>query len=152
MSAILVAMAVGCSGTTGPSIGAPPTPTPVWSPASSADTALVDRMLTVWTKHDVASVPELYADGAFLIMPPFPHHDLASIRQAIAETQNTYERVGGVNVATEPGAGGFKEIPEDSRYLVFPATIHNDLFVIALEVNGEGKIAITWMFALQEGI
>ena len=55
-------------------------------------------------------------------------------------------------MATEPGAGGFKEIPEDSRYLVFPATIHNDLFVIALEVNGEGKIAITWMFALQEGI
>jgi hypothetical protein len=152
MSAIVVAMAVGCSGTTGPSVGAPPTPAAVWSPASSADTALVDRMLTVWTKHDVASVPELYADGAFLIMPPFPRHDLASIRQAIAETQNTYERVGGVNVATEPGAGGLKEIPEDSRYLVFPATIHNDLFVIALEVNGEGMIAITWMFALQERI
>ena len=130
-------------------VGQSPTPTPVWSPASSADTALVDRMLAVWTQHDTASVPELYTDAAVVIMPDFTLNDLTWLREAIASNTNTYERVGGVNVATEPGPGGVKEIPEGSRYLVSPVSIHDDLFVIALEVDREGKIAITWLFSLQ---
>jgi hypothetical protein len=150
MTAILVATTAGCSGAPGPTVSAPPTPTPVWSPASSADTALVDRLATVWTTHDVAAVPELYANDALFLDPlEQAHGDLAKIREGIATNSNTYVRVGAVNVATEPAPGGFKEIPEGSRYLVFPVTIHNDLFVVALEINREGKIAIQWLFALQ---
>jgi len=133
-----------------PSITWPPAPSAAtawtWSAASSADTALVDRLSEIWTKHDVAATGEVYADDAQMVFRSMAQPgDLALIRAGIQGSPDTYQRAGDVLVAVPPAAA-WPGLAEGSRFLFFTLRVTDAVVDTWLEVNRDGKIVMDWEY------
>jgi hypothetical protein len=133
-----------------PSVTWPPAPSAAttggawtWSPASSADTALVDRLSEIWTRHDVAAASEVYADDAQMVFRNLQPGDLALIRAGIQGSPDTYQRAGDVLVAVPPAAV-WPGLADGSRFLFFKLRVTDAIVDTWLEVNRDGKIVMDW--------
>ena len=139
----VVFLLAGCASGPSPSPTATPIAGWVWSEASEADTALVDRMNAAFSEDDVAAIDDLYASSATLmaswLTTPWDKEGILGIP---SQTPNTYVRVGGVYAVTYNGSGN--KLPAGSRYLFSPVVIHGDIFDCWLEVNADGKIVNHW--------
>lgn len=119
--------------TTVPALGDP------WVPATDADTALADQVDTVWTENEVDAVDDLYTPDAELWLGWAGVMDLATLREQVEITPNSYERVSAVTQTTT-AITGLAPLPAGDRYLHYVVVIHTRLFDTILEVTPAGQI------------
>jgi len=133
-----------------PSVTWPPAPSSAttggawtWSPATSADTALVDRLSEIWTKHDVAAAGDVYAGDAQMVFRNLQPGGLDQIRAGIQGSPDTYQRAGDVLVAVPPAAA-WPGLTDGSRFLFFKLRVTDAIVDSWLEVDRDGKIVMSW--------
>lgn len=136
-----------------PSQTVEPTPVPTlgapWSPATSADTALADRVLEIWTDGEVEALDEVYDEAVLLVIGWGEVQAIDDIRAYIPGTPNTYTRVSGVTVTTT-SVPGLWSLPAGSRFLHLVARIHGDLFDVIFQVNQADKVVVHYAYEYEE--
>jgi len=121
-----------------------PVPWPAWEPASSADTALVDRMNEILTLRDAAAVDEVYADDLVYTVEGEVYGGLEGLRENMPEvTVGRLSRVGDVTTTVAP-VPGLWNLPPGSRYLAFVEQTGGELRDFVLEVNAEDRIVVSY--------
>jgi hypothetical protein len=112
---------------------------PAWSPASSADTALVDQFNVVMNGRDMAALDEVFAIDMVFALEGEAYGGLEGIREHPPTV--ALARVGDVAVTYDP-VPGLWSLPTGSRFLAFVEDTGGELRDMVFEVNGEDKVAV----------
>lgn len=115
---------------------------PAWAPASSADTALVDRMNEIMSDRDVAALGEIFAEDLVFTVEGEVYGGLEGMRENMAGGVFV-TRIGDVAVTTDP-VPGLWSLPAGSRFLAFVDSTAGERRDFVLEVNDEDRVAVVY--------
>lgn len=116
---------------------------------STPGEALVDEVIAAWNAGDREAIERLYAKDAVVSFGPDDPNAIvgrSAIKEAASGWTNTVTRVGSSTMLIDP-PGGFTVPIEgaDHHYVVTPTLIHDDPFVLVLDVRN-GKVSTHMVF------